>query len=126
MPPLLFKVTRVLLAIILLIFGSNKMLHFLPMDIDSMPIEALDFTSSLKNTYALYLISILEILAAIAFLTNRYGALMALILMSISINAFLYHLFLLPQGLVLSIVFLVFNIVILSGYKERYTEILKP
>ncbi|GGG55863.1 hypothetical protein GCM10011414_27130 [Croceivirga lutea] len=125
MPPILFKVTRVLLAIILLIFGSNKMLHFLPMNIEAIPTAALDFTSSLKNTYALYLISILEILAAIAFLTNRYGALMALILMSISINAFLYHLFLLPQGLALSIVFLVFNIVILIGYKERYTELLK-
>lgn len=126
MPPVLFKVTRYLLAAILLIFGSNKIIHFLPFNVDEIPIEALNFTGALKTTYALYLIAIIEILAAISFIINRYAALMALLLMTISINAFLYHIFLLPKGLMLSIVLLVFNIFVLYGFKDRYKEILKP
>lgn len=125
MPPVLFKVTRYLLAAILLIFGSNKIIHFLPFNVDEIPIEALNFTEALKTTYALYLIAFIEILAAISFIMNRYAALMALLLMSISINAFLYHIFLLPKGLMLSIVLLVFNIFVLYEFKDRYKEILR-
>ena len=126
MPPILFKVTRHLLATILLIFGSNKIVHFLPITLAEIPIEALNFTEALKTTYALYLIAIIEILAAISFILNRYAPLMAIILMSISVNAFLYHIFLLPKGLMLSTVLLVFNIFILYGFKDRYKGILKP
>ena len=126
MPEIVFKSTRIILALILLVFGSNKIVQFLPMNLEEIPEVALTFTGALQSTYTLYLVALIEILAAIAFLFNKYGALMALVLMSISVNAVLFHIFLFPKGLVLSLAFFIFNLVVLYGYRERYSAILRP
>lgn len=73
----------------------------------------------------LYLVGIVEIVAGLAFLFNRFGALMALILMSVSINAVLFHLFLDPQKIYGALVLLILNIVFLYYYKEKYKPLLK-
>lgn len=50
---------------------------------------------------------------------------MALILMSVSINAVLFHLFLDPQKIYGVLVLLIFNIIFLFRYKDKYTSLLK-
>jgi len=58
--------------------------------------EANAYFKNLLSTYAMELVGVVEIAAGFAFISNKFGALMALILMSVSINEVLFHLFLNP------------------------------
>jgi hypothetical protein len=65
-----------------------------------------------------------EIVAGLALIFNKFGALMSLILMSISINAVLFHLTLEPGSSAGAIVLLVLNILAIVGYKDKYKDLL--
>ena len=68
---------------------------------------------------------LIEVLAGLFFLFNKYGALMALKLMSISINAVLFHATLEPATITGSLILLVLNILMLIGYKDKCKELLQ-
>ena len=72
-----------------------------------------------------YLVGIVEIAAGLSLLLNKYASLMMLILMSVSVNAVLFHATLDPGNIVPALVLLVLNIAMLYGYKNNYKDILK-
>ena len=79
------KITRVLLALILVIFGLNKFFNFLPMP--PMPEAAQGFMGALIETgYLMLFVAIIEIILDIFLLLNRYST---LILILICRNRFL-------------------------------------
>jgi len=117
-------VIRILLGLFVLIFGLNKFLQFLPMP--ELSADAGAYFGALMNTKTLMLVAIIEILAGVALILNKYGALMALILMSVSVNAVLFHATLAPEGIGPAVLLLVLNILVLVGYKNRYSDILRP
>jgi len=82
------------------------------------------YFGALMSTKTLMLVAIVEILAGLALLLNKYGALMSLILMSVSVNAFLFHATLDPGGIGGAVVLLILNIVALYGYKDKYKGLL--
>ncbi len=84
------------------------------------------FLRALVSSKTMMLVAIVEICAGIALLTNRFAALMMLILMSVSINAFLYHIKLDVKHWYVGVAFLALNIFMLYIYKDRYKELLKP
>nr|WP_293302262.1 hypothetical protein [Allomuricauda sp.] len=51
---------------------------------------------------------------------------MAVILMSVSVNAVLFHATLAPAGIGPGLGLLVLNILALIGYKDRYKDLLRP
>ena len=118
-----FMVLRILLGLFVLVFGANKFLQFLPPF--EMGESAMNYFGALSSTHALTMVAVIEILAGLAFIFNRFGALMALILMSISVNAVDFHLSLDPDNIGGAIVLLVLNIAVLFGYKDKYAELLK-
>lgn len=83
-------VLRILLGLFILVFGLDKFFHFAPMENSAMSEAALGYMGGLESTNTVYLVGLVEVLAGLAFLFNKYGALMALILMSISVNAVLF------------------------------------
>ena len=117
-----FMVLRILLGLFVLVFGLNKFLHFIPFG--EMPDAAMNYMGALSSTKTMILVAVIEIVSGLAFIFNKYGALMALILMSISINAVLFHAFLAPGGIAGALVLLVLNILVLSGYREKYSPLL--
>ena len=68
--------------------------------------------------------AVVEIVAGLALIFNKYGALLALILMSVSINAVLFHAVLDPTNIAGALVMLVLNILVLYGYREKYSSLL--
>lgn len=120
-----FMVVRILLGIFVLVFGLNKFLSFIPMD-GEMPDAVIAFFGAVSSSYTLKLVAIVEILAGLSFIFNKYGALMAIILMSVSINAVLFHATLLPEGIGPALALLILNILVLIGYKDRYKSLLQP
>ena len=120
-----FMVLRILLGLFILVFGLDKFFHFVPMDNSAMSEAAMGYMGGLKSTKTTILVGIIEVLAGLSFLFNKYGALMALILMSISVNAVLFHATLEPATIPGSLILIVLNIAMLIGYKDKYRELLK-
>lgn len=119
-----FMVLRILLGLFVLVFGLDKFLHFVPIDHSGMSESALGYMQGLADAKTTYLVGLVEVLAGLSFLLNKYGALMALILMSISINAVLFHATLDPATIPGALILLVLNITVLIGYKDKYKALL--
>lgn len=119
----IFTVLRIILALMLLVFGANKFFDFLPAP-EGMSAEAGAYFGALIAAKTLTLVAIVEIAAGLALLLNKYAALMSLILMSISINAVLFHLTLDMANIGPAALLLILNIAMLYHYKGNYKDIL--
>ncbi|NAS14176.1 DoxX family membrane protein [Poritiphilus flavus] len=117
-----FMVIRILLGLFVLVFGLNKFLQFIPMGEPSDDVAA--YFGAMMSTNTLSLVAIVEIVAGLALIFNKYGALMALILMSVSVNAILFHIALAPEGIGGAVALIVLNIAVLFGYKDKYQSLL--
>jgi len=117
-----FMVVRILLGLFVLVFGFNKFFNFMPMP--EMSAEAGAYFGALSSAKVTTLVGIVEIVAGAALILNKYGALMTLILMSISVNAVLFHATLDPGGIGGAAALLVLNIAVIIGYKDKYKDLL--
>jgi len=117
-----FLVLRILLGLFVLVFGLNKFFNFIPFDGD-MTDDAMGYMGALTNTKTIILVALVEIIAGLALIFNKFGALMALILMSVSVNAVLFHAFLAPDSIAGAIILLVLNVLVLIGYKDKYAAL---
>lgn len=115
-------VLRILLGVFILVFGLNKFFQFIPTG--DMSAEAGAYFGALVSAKTLTLVAIVEIAAGIGLIFNKYGALLSLILMSVSINAVLFHLTLDPGNIAGAIVLLILNIIALYNYKDSYKALL--
>jgi putative oxidoreductase len=116
-------ILRFLLAILLLVFGANKFFHFLPQP--EMSADAGAFFGGLMSTKTLTLVAIVEVATGLALLFNKYAALMSIILMSISVNALLFHLSLDMANIGPAIALFILNIAMLYNYRDSYKGLLK-
>lgn len=119
----LLLVLRILFGAFLLFFGANKFFHFVSPP--PPPEAALGYWDALMTSKTMYLVAIVEIIAGLSLLLNRYAAPMMIILMSVSVNAVLYHLTLDQGSIMMAIVLLVLNLVMLYAYKHKYKELLR-
>lgn len=119
-----FLVVRILLGLFVLVFGLNKFLNFIPAG-GEMPEPVMNYFGAISSTHTISLVGIVEVLAGLALILNKYGALMALILMSVSVNAVMFHATLAPEGIGPALGLLILNIVVLVGYKDRYKDLLR-
>lgn len=115
-------VLRILLGIFVLVFGVNKFYSFLPMP--ELGGDAGAYFGALMNSKTMTLVAIVEIVAGLALIFNKFGALMALILMSVSVNAVLFHAVLDPGGIGGAAALIVLNILVLYSYKDKYKDLL--
>ena len=117
-------IIRILLGLMVLIFGLNKFLQFMPMP--PMPEAAGEFMGALVTTgYLMVVVAIVEIIAGIMLLTNRFQPLALVLLFPVLLNAFLFHLFLAPAGIAGALVASAMNIFLFFANKESYISILK-
>ena len=119
----LFLVLRIIFGILLIIFGSNKFLNFMPAG--EMPEGVVTYMTALTSTKTIILVGLIEILSGLSLVINKFGALMMLILMSVSVNALLFHINLAPDSMIGAVLLLIFNILMLYGYREKYQPLLK-
>lgn len=89
-------VLRIILGGIVLIFGLNKFLHFIPLEIPSGPAQAL-WSAFDQSAYFFPMLGSLEILLGLVLISGFWTKLALVILLPISINALLFHLFLFPE-----------------------------
>lgn len=95
------EIARYLAAVIFLVFGLNGFLHFIPFP----PPEgvAAQFMGALFVSHYLTLIFLLQVIAGVLLLINRYVPLALAILAPVIVNILSFHAFMAPSGLPLAI-----------------------
>ena len=117
-------IIRILLGIMLVVFGLNKFLQFMPMP--PMPDAAGEFMGAImKSGYLMVVVAIVEILAGALLLVNKYQSLTLVILFPVLLNAFLFHLFLDVEGIGAAAMAMAMNIFLFVANKESYTKLFK-
>ncbi|HSQ45704.1 MAG TPA: DoxX family membrane protein [Lutibacter sp.] len=119
MNPKLTMVLRLLLGLILLVFGANKFLQFIP----SPPMEgpSADFFSALFATgYMIPLIATTEIVAGVLLIINKWSGLALVLSAIISVNIVLFHLALAPAGIAAAAVVAVLNAVLIYANWKKF------
>jgi len=103
---------RILLGLILVVFGANKFLDFMPHM--EMPEPAGNLMMAMMASgYMLKLVGATEIVVGILLLIKKWVPLALVVLAPISINMILFHLFLAPAGIVPAAVVTIINIALI-------------
>lgn len=114
---------QILAGLMLVVFGLNKFLNFIPMPPSSAEMGA--FMGALFATgYFMKLVAVVEIVAGLSFITNKFTALMAVVVMPVMVNATLAHLFLDPSGIGGAAMLTLFIIIVMVRHKDAYSKIL--
>lgn len=117
-------IVRILLGLMVLIFGLNKFIQFMPMP--PLPEAAGEFMGALvKSGYLMQAVAIVEIVTGLMLLFNRFQPLALVILFPVLINAFLFHLFLDPAGIGGAFTAMAMNQFLFFANKESYKSIFK-
>jgi len=113
------KILRIVLALALLLIGLNKFIRFMP--VPELPSDAADFTASLKATgYVLYAVGALEIFIGLLLLFNKWVPFALLLLVPISVNILLFHLFLDLPAIWGALVIAIINAILIYKHWRLY------
>jgi len=117
-------IIRILFGLMLVIFGLNKFLQFMPMP--PLPEAASQFMAALvQSGYLMVVVAVVEVAVGILLLINKYQAFALVIIFPIMLNAFLFHLFLDIAGIVGAAMAITMNILLLYTNKGSYSNLLK-
>ncbi|MFK5976779.1 MAG: hypothetical protein QM493_09750 [Sulfurovum sp.] len=120
----IFLGIQVISGLMLVVFGLNGFLHFMPMPKPD-PLMGAYLGALFATGFIFPIVATIELIAGIAYLSNKFAPLMAVILMPIMLNAFLSHLFLDIGGIGGSLFILIATIIVMLKNKERYRKIFK-
>lgn len=115
---------RLLLGLLLLVFGVNKFFEFLP------PFEFADpavkaYFESLVWSHVLTVVGLVEILVGLMLLIGKYVPLALLFLAPISVNIVLFHAVLDPANIAPALFVAALNLYFFFQHKSAYEGVLK-
>ena len=114
---------RVLLGLVFVVFGANKLLHFISPPPPTG--RALAFFGGLAQSgYFLPLLAATEILGGALLLANRFVPLALTILAPVIVNIVAFHAFLAPAGLGLPVVMLAAELALAWQHREAFAPLL--
>lgn len=117
-------VVQVLLGLMMIIFGLNKFIGFMPMPEAAEP--AATFMGALIATgYIMPIVALVEIITGLLILFNKYQAISLVILFPVMLNAFLFHLFLDLSGIGGALMAMAMIIFLLFAQKDKFTQLFK-
>ena len=111
-------IVRILLGIILVVFGSNKFLNFIPMEPPTG--SAGDFMHSLGTSYIFPLVGVLEVFIGLMLLLKKWIPFVIILLAPISINILLFHAGFNIPGLPIALLVCLLNGVLIYKHWKLY------
>lgn len=121
MNPKLLIGLRILLGLFMLIFGLDKFAPFL--ELPPIPGDGGELMTIYARSGFLQLIGVLEVLAGLALLTNRFVPLAVIITIAIMFNAFVLHMLYDPPNAIGAVIGLLLSLGIIYGNKERFSSL---
>ena len=119
-------IVRVLLGLLFVVFGLNGFLHFMgPMP--EMQGHAGAFITALASSGYIYVIALLQVLGGLCLLLGaRFVPLGLTLLGPVIVNIVLFHVFLEPAGLVMSLAISAMALFLLWIYRFKFPAIFQP
>jgi len=119
-------IVRVLLGLLFVVFGLNGFFHFMgPMP--EMQGQAGAFITALASSGYIYVIALLQVLGGLCLLLGaRFVPLGLTLLGPVIVNIVLFHVFLEPGGLVMSLVISALALFLLWIYRFKFPAIFQP
>jgi len=115
------NLTRILLGIMLVFFGLNKFFEFVA---PTLAHEAKVFIQSIGDTgYLMHIVGIFEIFIGAMLLFNKWVAFALLMLVPISLNILLFHLFLDLSSIIGALVISTLNLILIYKYWNNYKSL---
>ena len=115
--------TRILLGLVYFVFGLNFFLHFLPTPPSNGGV-ADAFTGGLfQSGYFFPMLKGLEVVLGAMLLIGSFVPLALVVLMPISVNILLFHIFLAPDSSVMGIVIVLVQIFLAWAYRSYYNPL---
>jgi putative oxidoreductase len=118
-------IARILLGLIFVFFGSNGLLHFLPMPPLPQGVTGEYLHSFFASGYV-YVISGFQVLGGLLLLIGRFVPLGLTILAAIIVNIWTFHLLMAPEGLPPAVVVTILELFLVWSYRDRFAGILLP
>ena len=113
---------RILLGLLLVFVGSNKVLQFMPMP--EMPVAASTFMGAIVSAgFLLPLIALLEVLFGVLLIMNKYSLLSAIIILPITSTAMIFHLVLDPSNILFAGIAFSLNVLVLFQQKKKISSL---
>ena len=117
-------IIRILLGLMLVVFGLNKFLQFMPMP--PMPEVAGELMGALvKSGYLMVVVAIVEIVTGVLLLINKYQPLALIVVFPVLFNAFIFHLFLDISGIGGALLAITMNVFLFLANKKSYRLLFK-
>ena len=118
----LSMILRILLGLILVVFGANKFLDFMPHM--EMPEAAGNFMGAMMATgYMLKLVGATEVVIGLLLLTKKAVPFALIVLAPVALNMVFFHLFLAPAGIVPAAVVTLLTIVLIYDNWNSYKSL---
>ncbi|PKP13997.1 MAG: DoxX protein [Bacteroidetes bacterium HGW-Bacteroidetes-3] len=118
----LTMVLRIILGLLLVVFGLNKFLGFMPAM--ELPAPAGNLMGAMMESgYLFKLIGATEIVVGLLLLVKKWVPFALVVLAPISVNIVFFHLFLAPAGIAPAAVVALLNIVLIYANWDRYKSL---
>ncbi len=115
------RILRTVLGLGLIFFGLIKLIKFDFMPTPTFSDDASLFMESLNNTgYFIRVIAFFEIIIGLLLLFNKWVPFALILLVPITVNVFLFHLFLDSPGLILAIVVVFLNAIMIYKHWKSF------
>src|ERR1700704_1376778 len=119
---ILTLIARLLLGLILVVFGLNGFLNFLSMG--PMPAGlAGQFVGALALSHYFWVVAALQIAGGALLLVNRFVPLALVLLGPVIVNIICYHVFLNPAGIALALVVTILWFIVFYGHRQYFSSI---
>jgi putative oxidoreductase len=116
---ILVLISRILLGLVFVVFGSNGFLHFLPAELP--PGLAGQFAGAMLQSHYILVVAAIQVIGGVLLLVNRYVPLALALLGPVIFNILVFHLLLFTQGLVIAAVVAVLWIILFVRYREYFS-----
>ncbi len=115
----LILVLRILLGVLLIVFGINKFIGFLPA-IEFANQDAGTLFGALASSYIMKTVGLIEVIAGLLLVINKAVPFALVVLAPISVNIVLFHVTLDPAGIGPAAVVFLLNTFLIFKYWDSY------
>lgn len=118
-------VIRLLFGLMFINAGLNKFFNYMPPP-DDLPEEMLRIMAVFMEIgWLMPLIAVVEIVGGVLFITNKYRALGAIVILPIMVGILLTHLINAPSGLPIALILVTINLYVIFENRKKYLPMIK-
>ncbi len=118
-------VVSILFGLMFINAGLNKFFNYMPMP-DDVPQGLMDLMGAFMTIgWLLPLIAVVEIIGGVLFMTNRFRALGAIVILPVMVGIVLTHIVNAPSGLPIAMVLFAINLWVIIENRDKYAPLFK-